>query len=112
MKRLFFFTIAIVAALLIQEASAAEVINPVTDGMTLHLGNHVQRVSVRAKSIGPGACSVTFAIGGKSNGFLAPPLTWSPWTNIGPGFIGRSSQKLGYSVGCDTGAKAEVKYSN
>ena len=103
--------VALCAALEVQEANAAEITSPVVDGMVLHLGDYVQRVAVRAKASGPGACAVTFSIGGQNSGFLAPPSSWSPWTEIGPGFVGKSAQKLGYSVNCDTDAIAEVRYS-
>ena len=47
----FFVAIALSFAAL---ANAGEVTSPVIDGMTLRLGNYVQRVQVRAKSFGPG----------------------------------------------------------
>lgn len=91
---------------------AEEVILPVIDGMILELGNHAQQVQVRAKSLGPGACAVTFSLGGKELSFLAPLLIWSPWTELNPAFLSKTSQKLDFRQGCDTGAIAEVKFSN
>lgn len=103
----FFVAIALSFAAL---ANAGEVTSPVIDGMTLRLGNYVQRVQVRAKSFGPGFCAVTFELGGQSKGVSAPPLTWSNWFDVGPAYIGPQSPTLGFSIGCDTGAIAEVKY--
>lgn len=96
----------------IANANAEEKTLPVSDGMILNLGNHIQTVQVRAKSLGPGACAVSFDIKGQSTNFLAPPLKMSPWTDVGPGFTGATSQKLGFSIECDTGAVAEVKFFN
>lgn len=111
MEKIKIYTLfGILAFVSIGESNASEITSPVTDGMTLKLGNVVQQVKVRAKSMGPGACAVTFELHGESTNFLASPLTWSPWTEIGPGFTGPSTQTLSYTVGCDTGAIAEVKY--
>jgi hypothetical protein len=104
--------LGIFAFSLTSESNASEITSPVLDGMALKLGNVVQRVKVRAKSMGPGACAVTFELHGESINFLSPPLTWSPWTEVGPGFTSASSQALGFTIGCDTGAIAEVKYFN
>jgi hypothetical protein len=79
--------------------------------MSLTLGNHIQQVQVRAKSLGPGFCAVTFELAKQSTDIAAPPLTWSSWTNVGPGFTGVTTQRLGFSIGCDTGAVAQVMYS-
>jgi hypothetical protein len=43
-------------------AIALERSYPVVNGMTLRLGNSVQKVEVRAKSFGPGDCGVKFAL--------------------------------------------------
>jgi hypothetical protein len=84
---------------------------PVRDGMVLRLGNAVQRVRVRAKSFGPGGCGVTFTLSGKEAGsFVAPPLTWSPLTPIGDGYLGRANPTLGFDAICDTGVLVEVRY--
>jgi hypothetical protein len=97
-------------AAIAMQVQAAEVTAPVVSGMVLSLGDSAQQIKVRAKSLGPGACGVSFSIGGKSDSFLAPPLTWSPWTAVGPAFLGKSTQKLELSISCDTGAIAEVRY--
>jgi hypothetical protein len=92
-------------------AIALERSYPVVNGMTLRLGNSVQKVEVRAKSFGPGGCGVKFALSGDGGGeFIAPPLSWSSWTKIRIGYFGRSKTTLGFEAACDTGALAEVRY--
>lgn len=93
-----------------QKFISGEIKSPVTNGMTIELGNYVQQVKVRAKSFGPGACGVEFFISGETSGFLAPTLFWSPWTKIEPAFLGESKQEVGFSEICDTGAIAEIRY--
>ena len=105
-----FLMLTVVFLTSIVPVRAGEVKGPVIDGMVLSLGNFVQRVKVRAKSLGVGACAVTFTIGGETTGFLAPPIIWSPWEEIGPGFFGVSNQRLDFNVECDTGAVAEVMF--
>ena len=105
------FVFTSIAIFLPNLVSAGEIVNPVVDGMTITLGDYVQQVEVRAKSFGPGMCQVEFSIDGESYGFLAPPLTWSPWTKAGPAFIRKRTVKIGFSQGCDTGAIGEIKYS-
>ena len=89
---------------------AEQVVYPVIDGMTLNLGNYVQRIEVRAKSLGPGFCGVRFTFAGDSSGFLAPPFRWSSWTPVGPAYLGPTRGSLGYTVVCDTGAIAQVRF--
>lgn len=84
---------------------------PVVNGMLLKLGNYAQNLEVRAKSLGPGFCGVRFSSTYFSPfEFLAPPLVWGGWLEIPFGFLGSGSVVLNYSVLCDTGAVAEVRF--
>ena len=102
--------IALISLAFWSSASAEEKVFPVIDGMNLELSDSVQQVQVRAKSLSAGTCGVIFTLKDISTQFLAPPQVWSPWTDVGPGFVGKSAQQLGFSPICDVGAIAQVKF--
>ena len=87
-----------------------EIVSPVVDGMTLQLGDYVQEVKVRVKSLGPGFCGTVFTLQTTETQFLAPPFVWSDWISLEPFSFGKNTMKLGLRVVCDTGVIAEVKY--
>ena len=82
---------------------------PLTSGMSITTSDSVANVEVRAESLGPGFCAVSISSNSGSTSFLAPPLTWSPWTTLFA-HVGIVSATLTTSVGCDTGALFEVRY--
>lgn len=89
---------------------ATEIVVPAVDGMMIDTqDNLLQRVKIHLKSLGPGACAVRISFADKEEGFLAPPLKWSNWYEIGPAVSG-GSYKLGFTEDCDTGALGEIKY--
>ena len=90
-------------------ASAMQTTQPLTNGMTITTSNSVANVEVRAKSFGPGFCAVGISSPYGQSNFLAPPLTWSPWTHLFS-HMGAITATLGTSVGCSTGAVFEVRY--
>lgn len=117
-KPLAFFLIATVAKLSIiigaNISRAEEIKVPVVDGMTITLGNYLQNVQARAKSMGPGLCAVRFSFNGsfpKQTRLFAPPLVWSKWQDLKPTFVnGPITVTVNYDEECDTGAIAELKY--
>jgi len=92
-----------------QMAAPTQVVAPFIDGMTITTGDVVGNVEVRAMSMGPGACGVTFSAGSDSTQFLAMPGVYSPWTVLTSN-IGVVNFTLGENVVCDTGVVAEVRY--
>lgn len=87
-----------------------ETTEPLLDGMVITTSeNSYANVEVRAQSMGPGFCAVGINSNFGSANFLAPPLTWSPWTTLFAS-AGSVSATLTTSVGCDTGAQFEVRY--
>lgn len=87
-----------------------QIVVPFIDGMTITTADVVGNIEVRAMSHGPGFCNVTFSAGaGQSANFLAPPITYSPWTTLTSNF-GANNFTLSSDVQCDTGVVAEVRY--
>ena len=76
---------------------------------TIVTDNVVANVHVRAQSLGPGFCEVSFDSNFGSTGFLAPPLSWSDW-NVLFSHTGSVSAGISSEAKCDTGALFEVKY--
>jgi hypothetical protein len=103
-------TLAFFAIAPLQASADDKTVVPFLNGMTIKTGNSVANIEVRAKSLGPGACGVTFsADNGASTQFLAPPLTYSPWTVLAS-HTGSASFTITHSVACSTGVIGEVRY--
>lgn len=79
------------------------------NGMTIHTGNSIASVQVRAKSMGPGFCRTDVSCGSGSVAILAPPYYWSPWSTLFNS-IGKNTTTITTGVSCDTGAVFEVQY--
>lgn len=90
--------------------SPKKVVVPLIDGMVLKLGNVVQQIEVRAKSMGPGKCAVEISAEDETIGILAPLTKMSDWKKVGPAFLGEGSAKMGFRIICDTGAIGQVRY--
>lgn len=90
-------------------AASVQRIVAFVDGMTIKTGDVIANVEVRAKSVGPGMCGVTFTGGGGSTQFLAPPIAYSPWTVL-TSHTGAISMRISHSVVCDTGVIAEIRF--
>lgn len=86
-----------------------QVTEPLVSGMLVKTSNSVANVEVRSKSLGPGFCAVNISSSLGSSAFLAPPFSWSPWTNLFS-HVGAVGTTVTTSVGCDTGALFEVRY--
>jgi len=84
---------------------------PLFDGMTIKTADAVANVEVRAKSLGPGFCAVTFSAdpSGQRVGMNAPPLLWSNWVTL-TSHIGAVAITISQQVECDVGVVAEVRY--
>jgi hypothetical protein len=82
---------------------------PIVDGQRITTSNSVANVEVQAQSLGPGVCAVEIGGGGKTIGFLAPPLVYSPWTLLFS-HIGSVTTELSIDAKCDTGVLAQVRY--
>ena len=78
-------------------------------GMSISTSDSVGNVEVRAKSLGPGACGVTYSTHAGSVSFLAPPLMWGDWHTL-YSHLGHSQAQISESVTCDTGVVAEISY--
>ena len=88
----------------------SEVVQPAINDQVIDTADGVlQIVKIRLKSFGPGFCQVTVGFAGSSYSLAAPPLTWSPWFDVGPAVSG-GAYKLEFAPGCDTGALGEVKF--
>jgi len=90
-------------------SDATQITAPIVDGMDLTTADVVGNVDVRAKSAGPGFCSVGVSSPLGSAQILAPPGVWSEWTNLFS-HLSKVTTQLGTSVDCDTGAQFEVRY--
>lgn len=81
-------------------------------GMSIETSDSIANVKVRAKSLGPGACSVTVSKisgGGQSVTWSAPPGFMSDWQVL-YSHIGKSYATINTRVNCDTGALFEIQY--
>ena len=104
--------LCITTILLYLEVSASaneQVVEILVDGHTITTSDSVATVEVRAQSFGPGFCGVTFSTLGGVASFLAPPLTWSEWTQLAA-HIGKVSYIISVQPVCDTGVMAEIRY--
>lgn len=104
------FMAALVMLPLSAWAVADRVTAPLIDGMTIELGNYVQRIEVRVRSMGPGKCAVEVSAGGETIGILAPLTEMSAWTQVGPAYLSPSAVSVGFRTVCDTGAVGEIRY--
>ena len=86
-----------------------QVVVPFSDGMVVNTADVVANLEVRAESLGPGGCGIQFSKIGVTIGFVAPPLTYSPWTVL-TGSVGKNRFELHDSVKCDTGILGQVRY--
>ncbi len=89
-----------------QQEHAIEVLVP---GMTVTTSNSVGSIEVRAKSLGPGFCAVTYSSRGEEAVISAPPLKYSDWSVLLT-HIGSSTNTISESVQCDGLVVAQVRY--
>jgi hypothetical protein len=87
----------------------SKITEPFVDGQKITTSNSVANVEVQAQSLGPGVCAVEIGGGGKTIGFLAPPLVYSPWTILFS-HTGSVTAELSIDAKCDTGVLAQVRY--
>ncbi|MFH4675337.1 hypothetical protein [Vibrio alginolyticus] len=80
---------------------------PFVEGMIVDMGGVLSGIELRAKSLGPGMCVITFSIDKDRLLISAPPLKWSKWETI---TTGQNSYRITSEKGCDTGFIAEVRY--
>lgn len=90
-------------------AAADKLVEPLVNGRVIQTANVVAMIDVRAKSFGPGACSVLIGIGNRQILLMAPPLTYSGWVPV-LSHTGPISVTASIDVKCDTGVLAEVRY--
>jgi hypothetical protein len=109
-KSIFFAITAVFATVQVAPSHAeSKTTEPFVDGQKITTSNSVANVEVQARSLGPGFCAVEIGGGGKTVGFLAPPLVYSPWTILFS-HTGSVTTELSIDVKCDTGILAQVRY--
>lgn len=93
-------------------AEAEKIQHTLTDGMVIELGNYVQTVEIRAKSLGPGGCAVKYTLGNTGNQvqIFSLPGIWSAWARAPQAYFGPTKLKVEEDVICDTGVIAEIRY--
>jgi hypothetical protein len=81
---------------------------PFVDGMTIHTEKVAGTIEVRSQSLGPGGCATRYIAGTHSIDILAPPFTWSDWSEL-TSHVGSVSLALRGVVLCDTGTAGAAR---
>lgn len=91
--------------------TSSKIVIPAVDGQVIQLKpDALQQVEFRAKSMGPGFCSVIAGLGSDVVNIAAPPLSWSSWARLPTAHSG-GAFSIRFSPQCDTGAVGEIRYS-